>query len=252
MLTADTGKRWHSHRLRLVSISSSQVAVRGVVSPLLLWCLGLGIVRDCSVSCRDCVALASLDDACRCMSSRSQGLRWAFGQTSPLLSRAACIVGQMHLSCRYQAAPHPAHRLIFGQSLLNSSRRASIFRPPVDMGTSKASKRRQANRPGRHERLPSEAARLLPARRRRQRRRTRPLHLPSWSIQPWLRRRLHDSARQMMHLSWRGLRNRTPSAATPPYAAHALAASSTGYGTTSSRASSLFSDWRNGHVHARL
>ena len=58
------------------------------------------------------MALASLDDACRCMSSPSQGLRWAFGQTSPLLSRVACIVGQMHLSCRYQAAPHPAHRPI--------------------------------------------------------------------------------------------------------------------------------------------
>ena len=144
-LTADTGKRWHSHRLRLVSICSSQVAVRGVVSPLLLWCLGLGVVRDCSVSCRDCVAPASLDDACRCMSPPSQGLRWAFGQTSPLPSRVTTKLGHMHFSCRYQAVPH---RLIFGQSLISSFTRASISRPPVDMGTSKASKRRQANRPG--------------------------------------------------------------------------------------------------------
>ena len=185
LLTADAGKRWHSHRLRLVCISSSQVAVRGVVSPLLLWCLGLGVVRDCSVSCRDCVALASLDDACRCMSSPSQGLRWAFGQTSPLLSRVACMVGEMHLSCRYQAAPHPAHRPILGQSLLNSSTRASIFRPTWVLPRRPSGDRRIA--PGVVNGLPSEAARLLPARRRHQRRRARPLYPLSCSIQPWLR-----------------------------------------------------------------
>ena len=70
------------------------LAVRGVVSPLLLWCLGLGAVRDCPVRCRCCVAPA----------------------------------------------------------LLSSSTRASISRLRVGMGTSKASKQRQAQRPNRRER----------------------------------------------------------------------------------------------------
>ena len=77
--TADMATRW----MCLVPIHSSQVAGHGVVSPLLLWCLGPGAVRDCRVSCRSCVAPASLDDACWCMSRLQPGLRWAIGQTSP-------------------------------------------------------------------------------------------------------------------------------------------------------------------------
>ena len=152
VLTIDTGKRWRSHRLRLLFLHSSQVAARGVVYPLIPWRLGLGVVRGCSIGCSDCVALALLNDASWCMSLHSQGLRWASGQTSPRQGRVAYVAGYMHFNCRYVDALSPSHGLILCSSLRNSSACASILRPPVDMGTSKASKRRQANRPGRRER----------------------------------------------------------------------------------------------------
>ena len=152
-LTADIDTRWHPCRLCLVPIYSSQVAVHGVVSPLLSsWSLGLGAVRDCHVRCRSCVAPASLHDACRCMSRLPPGLRWAYGRTSPVQSRVACAVDLLHHRYRCQAAPHHTHPLILGQSILIHVARALISGPPAGMGTSKASKRRQAQRPGRRER----------------------------------------------------------------------------------------------------
>ena len=70
-------------------------------------------VRDCHVRCRSCVAPASLDGACRCMSRLHPGLRWAYGRTSPFQSRVACAVDHMHHRYRYrcQAAPHHTHPL---------------------------------------------------------------------------------------------------------------------------------------------
>ena len=150
VLTTDTDKRWRSHWLRL--LHSSQVAARGVVYPLIPWRLGLGVVRGCSIGCSDCVALAMLNDASWCMFLHSQGLRWASGQTSPRQGRVAYVAGYMHFHCRYVDALSPSHGLILCSSLCNSSACASILHHPVAMGTSKASKRRQANRPGRRER----------------------------------------------------------------------------------------------------
>ena len=146
--TADMATRW----MCLVPIPSSQVAGHGVMSPLLLWCLGPGAVTDCRVSCRSCVTPASLDDACWCMSRLQPGLRWAIGRTSPSQSRVACAVDHVHHLYRCQAAPHHMHQLTVGQSMIIHLARTLITGPPASMGTSKASKRRQAQRPGRRER----------------------------------------------------------------------------------------------------
>ena len=114
--------------------------------------LGLGAARDCSVRCSECVAGARSHDARRCVSLSSQGLRWASGQTSPRQGGVACIAGYMHSTCRHMDALCSTHCIILCLSLLNRTACASIICPHVDMGTSKASKRRQANRPGRRER----------------------------------------------------------------------------------------------------
>ena len=115
----------------LVPIHSSQVAGHGVVSPLLLWCLGPGAVRDCQVRCRSCVAPASLDDASWCMSRLQPGLRWAYGRTSPSQSRVACAVDHMHHRYRCQAAPHHTHPLTVGQSMIIHLARILISGSPV-------------------------------------------------------------------------------------------------------------------------
>ena len=136
----------------LIPISSSQVAGPGMMSPPLLWCLGPGVVTDCRVSCRSCVTPASLNDACWCMSRLQPGLRWATGRTSPSQSRVACAVDHMHHPYRYQAVPHQMHQLAVSQSLIIHLARPLVTGPSASMGTSKASKRRQAQRPGRRER----------------------------------------------------------------------------------------------------
>ena len=145
---ADMALRW----MCLVPIFSSQVAGPGKMSPLLLWCLGPGVVIDCRVSCRSCVTPASLHDACWCMSRLQPGLRWAIGRTSPSQSRVACAADHMQLTYRYQAAPHHMHRLAVSQSMIIHLARPLVTGPSASMGTSKASKRRQAQRPGRRER----------------------------------------------------------------------------------------------------
>ena len=122
------------------------------MSPLLLWCLGPEAVTDCRVSCRSCVTPASLDDACWCMSRLQPGLRWAIGRTSPSQSRVACAVDHVHHLYRCQAPPPHMHQLTVGQSMIIHLARTLITGPPASMGTSKASKRRQAQRPGRRER----------------------------------------------------------------------------------------------------
>ena len=58
----------------------------------------------------------------------------------------------MHHLYRCQAAPHHTRQLTVGQSMIIHLARALISGPPAGMGTSKASKRRQAQRPGRRER----------------------------------------------------------------------------------------------------
>ena len=142
----------------LIPISSSQVAGPGMMSPLLLWCLGPGVVTDCRVSCRSCVTPASLNDACWCMSRLQPGLRWATGRTSPSQSRVACAVDHMHHPYRYQAVPHHIHRPAVSQSMIIHLARPLVTGPSANMGTSKASKRRQAQRPGRREEGPTSSS----------------------------------------------------------------------------------------------
>ena len=152
VLASDTDKRKRSHWLRLLFIHSSQVVARGVVYPLIPWRLGLGVVQGCFTGCSDCVALAHLHDASWCMFLHSQGSRWASGQTSPRQGKVAYAAGCMHFHCRYVDALSPLHGLILCSSLHDSIACESLLYHPVAMGTSKASKRRQANRPGRRER----------------------------------------------------------------------------------------------------
>ena len=148
MLTNVVGQRWSSHRLHQIPTHLSQVAVHGVICLLSFWGLGLGAL----VGGSDCVAMDLSPAACRCVSFNSQGLRRASGQTSPRPGKVTSIVDCMHFHCRYNDAFCHACTLNIGSSLFHSSTYALIFRPHAAMGTSKASKRRQANRPGRRER----------------------------------------------------------------------------------------------------
>ena len=154
MPTNDVGQRWSSHRLHLIPTHLSQVAVHGAICLLSVWGLGLGAL----VGGSDCVAMDLSPAACRCVSFTSQGLRWASGQTSPRPGKGASIMDCMPFHCHYNDAFCHACTLNIGSSLSHSSTYALIFRSHVAMGTSKASKRRQANRPGRRERAADRGA----------------------------------------------------------------------------------------------
>ena len=87
---------------------------------------------------RCCVAQVCLDDARRCVSWLSQGLRWAYGQTSPPQGRLDRAVNKPWLSLSDCTSSQNSD--IFCRYLLSSSQHPLIPRLLIGMGTAKASK----------------------------------------------------------------------------------------------------------------